>query len=178
MIVYETSRLQLKTWELTDFDDFAIIARDPRVMQFIADGKPWPDSRIGWFMGIQKALQDSLGYCNWKLVHRASDELIGFCGLAPFPPAGASEIGWWIKPSHWGHGYAFEAAKHVMDDASADHHLQRLVARAYSANTRSTKLMERLGMRYDSILDTNSIGKVVLYAIDLPVKDLGVIASA
>lgn len=168
----------MKTWELKDFDDFAVIARDPQVMQFIAEGKPWPDSRIGWFMGIQKALQDSLGYCNWKLIHREKGELIGFCGLAPYPPAGAPEIGWWIKPTYWGQNYAFEAANHVLDNAHSNHLLQRLVARAYRANTRSTKLMERLGMRYDSILETNSIGEVVLYAVNLPAKDQAFTASA
>lgn len=47
MIVHETSRFLLKTWNLEDIDAFAGIARDPDVMRYIAQGEPWPDSRIG-----------------------------------------------------------------------------------------------------------------------------------
>lgn len=166
MIVYETKRLLLETWEFGDFEAFAEIARDPIVMRYIADGRPWPDSRIGWFMGLQGAFQLGLGYCNWKLVHRDKGELIGFCGLAPLASADATEIGWWLKPDHWGQGYAFEAAEHVLSAAFKEHALEKVVARVYDANTRSIDLMKRLGMTYDRPLDTSDVGDVSLYSVD------------
>lgn len=166
MVVYETPRLNFETWELKDFDEFAVVARDPKVMKYIADGKPWPDVRIGWFMGLQKAYQDTLGYCNWKLTNRENGELIGFCGLAPLPLADAPEIGWWLKPSYWGRGYASEAATRAVDAAFKEHSIKRLVARVYDTNERSINLMKRLGMTYDKVLDTNGIGEVLLFHTD------------
>lgn len=166
MIVHKTSRLFLETWALQDFDAFSEVARDPKVMHYIAEGEPWPASRIGWFMGLQRAYQETLGFCNWKLTSRDSGELVGFCGLAPLKIANAPEIGWWLKPCHWGKGYASEAAVKVLDVAFSEHALERIVARAYRQNERSISLMKRLGMVFERTLDTNSIGEVLLYQID------------
>lgn len=163
MIVHETKRLLLETWELEDFDAFAEVARDPEVMHYIAEGTPWPDSRIGWFMGLQRAFQQCLGYCNWKLTDRDNGQLIGFCGLAPLPAIEATEIGWWLKPAYWGQGYAFEAAECALGSAFNTHALDRVVARAYHSNKRSIDLIKRLGMRYDRQLATNEIGEVLLF---------------
>ena len=169
MIVYETPRLYLETWALDDFEAFAAVARDPKVMRFIAEGKPWADSRIGWFLGKQSALQETLGFCNWKLTDRASRELLGFCGLAPLPSVGEIEIGWWLKPAFWRQGLAFEAAVQVVKAAFEVHDIHRIVARAYRSNTRSTALMKRLGMTFDRSLDPGPAGEVVLFGLDNPV---------
>ena len=166
MIVHKTQRLFLETWELDDFESFASIARDPQVMRFIAEGDPWSDSRIGWFMGKQSALQESLGFCNWKLIDQVSGELIGFCGLAPLLPIDEIEIGWWLKPEYWKKGLAFEAAERALSAAFEIHEINRIVARAYRANTSSVVLMERLGMAFDRVLDTNTVGEIVLYSIE------------
>ena len=163
MIVHKTQRLFLETWELEDFESFALIARDPRVMRFIAEGNPWPDSRIGWFMGKQCALQESLGFCNWKLTDRNNTELIGFCGIAPLQPIDEIEIGWWLKPEYWKKGLAFEAAECVVNAAFEVHDFTRIVARAYRNNTSSIALMRRLGMVFDRVLDTNHLGDIVLF---------------
>lgn len=166
MIVHRTQRLNLETWKLDDFESFASIARDPQVMRFIAEGEPWTDSRIGWFMGKQSGLQESLGFCNWKLTDTASGELIGFCGLAPLLQINEIEIGWWLKPSYWKQGFAFEAANCVVRAAFETHAITRIVARAYRENSTSIVLMERLGMTFDRVLDSKPIGDVVLYRLD------------
>jgi RimJ/RimL family protein N-acetyltransferase len=165
-IIHETPRLWLTSWELEDFDAFAPIARDPQVMRYIAAGQPWPDARIGWFMGLQRAYQHSLGHCCWKLVEKDTGTLIGFCGIAPLPQLGETEIGWWLKRSHWGRGLAREAAHQVCRAAFADHGLTRLVARVYAQNTASLRLIDGLGMTYSRDLETTAIGKVLLYQKD------------
>jgi len=169
MIVHETPRLLLETWTLDDFDRFAEIARDPEVMRFIATGEPWTDARIGWFMGLQSAYQQTLGYCNWKLTDRASGELLGFCGLAPLASLGEIEIGWWLKPAQWGQGLATEAADRVVRVAFAVHRINRIVARTYRSNTRSISLIDRLGMTFDRLLDPGPAGEIALFQLDLPV---------
>ncbi|MGI9491675.1 MAG: GNAT family N-acetyltransferase [Geminicoccaceae bacterium] len=166
MIIHATPRLFLETWRLADFEAFAAIARDPQVMRFIAEGEPWPDSRIGWFMGQQGALQDTLGFCNWKLTDRTSGELLGICGLAPLPLVGEIEIGWWLKPAYWRKGLAFEAAERVLEAAFNEHAIRRIVARAYRSNIRSIVLMERLGMTFDRALDPGPAGDIVLFGLD------------
>ncbi|MEM9441393.1 MAG: GNAT family N-acetyltransferase [Pseudomonadota bacterium] len=168
MIVHKTPRLFLETWDLDDFEAFAAIARDADVMRFIAEGEPWPDSRIGWFMGKQAGLQETLGFCHWKMTDRTSRELLGFCGIAPLASVGEIEIGWWLKPAHWQKGLAFEAAERVVRAAFDDYRIRRIVARAYRANTRSIALMERLGMTFDRLLEPGPVGAIVLFVLEAP----------
>ena len=163
VVVHETDRLVLQTWELEDFAAFAPIARDPAVMRFIADGKPWPDSRIGWFMGLQRAHQHSLGYCCWKLIEKDTSDLIGFCGIAPVFSLNETEIGWWLKRSHWHRGFALEAASCVERAAFTVHRVERLVARAYKENTPSVRLIQKLGMAFVRNLEPSDIGSILLF---------------
>ena len=119
-------------------------------------------------MGKQSAFQEALGFCNWKLVSHTNRELLGICGLAPLPLVGEIEIGWWLKPTHWRKGLAFEAAERVVDAAFTEHALHRIVARAYRSNSRSIALIERLGMTFDQLLDPTPIGEVALFRLDSP----------
>ncbi|MEP0944569.1 MAG: GNAT family N-acetyltransferase [Rhizobiaceae bacterium] len=163
VVVKETDRLALQTWELEDFAAFAAIARDPEVMQFIANGKPWPDSRIGWFMGLQRAHQHSLGYCCWKLVEKDTNALVGFCGIAPVFSLNETEIGWWLRRSHWRQGLALEAARCVVQMAFSELAIKRLVARVYEQNLASVRLIEKLGMTFARTLDQTDVGTVLLF---------------
>ena len=104
-------------------------------------------------MGKQDALQETLGFCNWKMADRVSRDLLGLCGLAPLASVGEIEIGWWLKSAYWRKGIAFEAAERVVSAAFEEHGLRRIVARAYRSNTRSVALMERLDMTFDRLLD-------------------------
>lgn len=165
MIIHQTKRLQLHAWDLADFEAFAALARDPKVMRYIAEGTPWPDSRIGWFLGLQNAYQTTLGYCHWKMVSRPSGALIGTCGLAPLAGFDAPEIGWWLDPSHWGQGYAQEAAVLVLQEAFEKHEFNRVVARSYDTNLRSVSLLGKLGFTLERSLKNNVIGTVDLFVL-------------
>lgn len=57
------------------------------------------------------------------------------------------EVGWHLHPDAWGHGYATEAARMVLDDAFA-RGLTRVVAVVHPENTASTAVCRRLGMRH------------------------------
>lgn len=162
-VIHETDRLLLQSWELSDFDALAVIARDPKVMRYIADGTPWSDGRIGWFMGLQRAFQHSLGYCCWKLVDRETQEIIGFCGIAPVMTLDEVEIGWWLKPGHWHRGLAQEAAYAVRDAAFGRHGLDRLIARVYVDNAPSIRLIDKLGMRFVRHLEPGAPGAVAMF---------------
>ena len=136
-------------------------------MRYIAEGEPWSDARIGWFMGLQYAYQETLGYCNWRLVDRATGEMVGICGLAPLKDWDAPEIGWWLKPDHWGQGFALEAARHTLQAAATQYHLEKIIGRANHLNERSLNLFHKLGMTYDQTLDTHTGAQVDVYCINL-----------
>jgi RimJ/RimL family protein N-acetyltransferase len=60
------------------------------------------------------------------------------------------EIGWTLHPDFTGHGYAFEAAKAVLDIAFWTIRLHRVYAELDPRNNRSIALCTRLGMRQEA----------------------------
>lgn len=60
-----------------------------------------------------------------------------------------AEIGWCLAPEFWGHGYATEAVRALLDLAFGQLGLRRVVANAFAANTASLAIMERVGMRQE-----------------------------
>lgn len=82
---------------------------------------------------------------------RADGATIGFCGLVrgakDTPIVGEPEIGWRLAYDAWGQGYAREAAEATLDWAWARLDDGAVAAITALSNTRSSGLMQRLGMR-------------------------------
>ena len=55
------------------------------------------------------------------------------------------ELGWALMRTHWGHGYATEAAAAIRDWAREARSLDRLVSLISPGNVRSQRVAERLG---------------------------------
>lgn len=55
------------------------------------------------------------------------------------------ELGWGLLRSHWGHGYATEAAAAIRDWARRRRKIDRLVSLISPDNIRSQRVAERLG---------------------------------
>jgi [ribosomal protein S5]-alanine N-acetyltransferase len=161
----ETERVILLPWESEDWLAFKPIATDPIVVRYISGGVPWPDGKIVEFAERQRLHFANLSYCFWKLFVKGESELAGFCGLQPLDDLPGVEIGWWLATKHWGKGIATEAARRAMKDGFDRCGLKRIVAIAQRENRASTRIMEKLGMKYER--DAKHHGfEVVLYAIE------------
>lgn len=62
-----------------------------------------------------------------------------------------ADIGWGLHPAHQGHGYALEAATELVRVCFEDLGVRRVVAGAFADNARSLRVMERLGMRRETL---------------------------
>ncbi len=80
----------------------------------------------------------------------APPQLIGECGLSR-RPSGRVEIGYWIARSHWGRGFASEAAVAVVDIARALR-LPALEASHFLDNARSGRILEKLGFQATGLI--------------------------
>lgn len=61
------------------------------------------------------------------------------------------EIGWLLHPGAQGHGYATEASRELLRLGFEELGLHRIVADADPRNSRSIRMMERLGMRHEAL---------------------------
>src|SRR5206468_8569042 len=91
---------------------------------------------------------------------------------AAFPPT--VEVGWRLGRAHWGHGYATEGALAALSFGFDELALDEIVSFTTHGNTRSRRVMERLGMRRDpaddfenpNLPDGDALRPHVLYRLD------------
>lgn len=169
MIVLETQRLVVQMWELEQWPEFKPLAQNPDVMRYIGSGKTWDDERIQKW--VQRQLDDQArdGFCFWQLRDKATQKLIGFCGLHRLGTTEDVEIGWWILPDHWGKGLASEAASAVLDHAFEVIGLERVTSICHEDNKASERIMQKIGLRFERALCSSELGlnvkiPCVLYA--------------
>ena len=165
----ETLRLRLLPWQPEDWLLLRPLATNREVVRYISNGEPWPDERIREWATRQVTHFAKFGFCFWKLIHKETGEMIGFCGLQPVELEGAPEIeiGWWLAPAWWGQGYATESAREAMRDGFERTGLPRIVSIAMRENVASTHIMEKLGMKFER--ETTHRGfAVVMYAVGNP----------
>ena len=154
-IVLETQRLYLRQWLEEDFIPWADMNADPRVMEFFVSPIPLERS-----LELAAELRDALerNLYGWFVMERKGSP--GFAGVlalddvryeVPFEPR--REIGWRLPTSSWGHGFATEGACALLDYAFTNLQWSRVVAMTAVHNTRSRRVMERLGMTHDPVED-------------------------
>ena len=85
----------------------------------------------------------------WPFFDQGSDAFIGACGLRHYKKEeGVFEIGFHVCSSHWGNGYATEAAKEVIKYSFNTLNIKGLFAGHNPKNEASEKLLKKLGFKY------------------------------
>lgn len=80
------------------------------------------------------------------------NSIIGAMGLAIKPQHARGELGYWIAATHWGKGYATEAARAFVDYAFFNLSLHRVQAQHLVRNPASGRVMQKLGMQLEGVL--------------------------
>ncbi|MRI35498.1 GNAT family N-acetyltransferase [Endozoicomonas sp. OPT23] len=148
IIEIETKRLFLRQWKESDFELFAVMNSDEKVMEFFP--APLSRSESDERAIICQTLIAEKGWGFWALEEKSSGRFIGFTGLhtpsddLPFSPC--VEIGWRLSPDYWGKGFVTEAAKASLNVAFTQLKLDEIVSFTVKDNFRSLAVMERLGM--------------------------------
>ncbi|MFI5610052.1 GNAT family N-acetyltransferase [Amycolatopsis sp. NPDC051903] len=88
------------------------------------------------------------GVHKWLAYDRTTATLIGRGGLS-YTADRRLEIGWAVRESLWGQGYATEIGRAGLDFAFGDLGASEVISFTETHNHRSRTVMERLGLRYD-----------------------------
>ncbi len=155
-----TPRLVLRPWRDDDLEAFATLVGDARVMEFFPSTLDRGQSDA-LAMRIRAHIAEH-GFGFWAVEIPGVVDFAGFCGLAHarfeahFTPC--VEIGWRLRSEFWGRGYATEAARAALDYGFTQLALGEIVAFAVPANTRSRRVMEKIGMTHDPADDFDHPG--------------------
>jgi ribosomal-protein-alanine N-acetyltransferase len=146
-----TERLILRGWRASDRVPFARMNDDAEVMEYFAARLSRAESDA-FVERIQTSFRER-GFGLWVVERRSDAAFLGFTGLidqtfeAHFTPA--VEVGWRLAVEAWGSGYATEAARETVRFGFVEIGLDEIVSITAPANTRSRRVMEKLGMTRD-----------------------------
>lgn len=135
----------LRQWRDDDVEPYAEMNADPEVMRFFP--KPLTKKESKESLDRLRSRIDQRGWGLW--VVEVNSAFAGYTGLAEptfsahFTPC--VEIGWRLRREYWGRGIAYAAALTAQTFAFERLMLPELVSFTSAINTRSRRLMERLG---------------------------------
>lgn len=128
---------------MDEYDACLAMDRDPEVIRFV--GPPWTNDRehqAFLHQRIELSYPEGMGY---RSIFPRDDprNFLGWIMLCPTSvERGGVEIGWRLKRSAWGQGYATEAA--VLDNVVADIHPD---------NVGSIRVAEMIGLLFAGMVD-------------------------
>ncbi len=151
-MLLETDRLLLRRFTAADVDLLVDLDSDPEVMHFITGGRSTTreeieDDILPTWLSYYDRFQ---GYGFFAAILKSSGEFLGWFHLRPQPsdPETEPDLGYRLKKSAWGKGYATEACRALIDKAFAELGATRVYASTMAVNTASRRVMEKSGLRF------------------------------
>ena len=147
-----TERLQLRAWSLDDAPAALPVYGDPNVARWLSPAMDRVPDVAAMRLLIQMWTAEDARLAppagRWTVTLKDTGEVIGGAVLLPLPPGNEDlEIGWQLRPSAWGNGFATEASRALMRWAF-EQGTDELYAVARPNNTRAVSTAQRLGMEW------------------------------
>ncbi len=161
--IFETERLYLREFDLSDANFILKLVNIPTWLEFIGDKnvKSKNDAERYLKDGPLKSYQEN-GFGLWLVQLKDSRDLIGMCGLVNRETLENVDIGFAILPEYTGLGYGFEAANATMSYAKNSLNLEDIVAITDPKNIASIKLLNKIGFKIEKTLKLSEYNEVLL----------------
>lgn len=148
MFLINTPRLAIRPLEPADFHDVYSLLSDPKVMQFIGNGKKTEDeARILFNKLIHH--QETFGFSSGKITEIDSGKFVGCGGLFHLALDHANpdiEVSYFLRTAFWCKGYAKEIAKNCLDWGFKNLDLKKIVGVTHPNNISSQHVLQKVGM--------------------------------
>jgi RimJ/RimL family protein N-acetyltransferase len=147
-IFLETDRLTLRRFTRADEDNLFDLNSDPEVMRFLTGGAGTPraevrDSILPFLVGCY---EEYGGLGSWAALEKATGQFLGWFHLRPRREDGEISLGYRLRRSDWGRGYATEGSRALIDKGFTEFGMDRIVAEAMAANAASRRVLEKSGL--------------------------------
>jgi [ribosomal protein S5]-alanine N-acetyltransferase len=170
-LLIRTRRLLLRHIEATDADFILKLLNEPAFIRFIGDRgvRNLDDARQYIAAGPQASYQRH-GFGLFLVEHQHSHAPLGICGLLKRDTLEDVDLGFAIASEYEGQGIAYEAATACLEFAQKTCSLTRVAAITLPENTRSLRLLEKLGFAFERRITMLGATEEVL----LLVRSLGI----
>jgi ribosomal-protein-alanine N-acetyltransferase len=156
----QTARLRLRPFGDADADAVFALHSNAEVLRYW-DSPPWTDpARAAAFIARCTEMAEDGSGVRLAVDRLADGAFLGWCSLTRWDPGNRSAaIGFCYAEDAWGHGYATEAARALLQWAFDTMDLNRVQAEVDTRNAASARVLEKLGfvqegtLREDCVVD-------------------------
>lgn len=145
MHVIRTDRLTLEPQVAAHAEEMFAVLSDPAIYEY--ENQPPPS--LGWLrerftrLESRRSANGQEQWLNW-VIRLPTSELIGYVQATVYP-AGRTAIAYELSSKFWGRGLAHEALQAMIAALVERYRVRRLTAVLKRENSRSLRLLERLG---------------------------------
>ena len=164
-IVLQTERLRLRPLNELDVDAMERFCTDPEVRRYLFEDRILERGAVVDIIdrSMRSFAAEGFGYFGLELRQESEPQsggLIGFCGHRRFEDGEQIELLYGILPEHWGEGLVSEAAMETLRDVFDRCRVERVIAATDTPNQRSVRLLQRLGMTFDTRREFHNLDTV------------------
>lgn len=160
----QTSRLLLREVISADAFDIFEITSDRQVTKYT-------------FWNTHQSIEDTEKFISylkspdivaWAIVLKESEQVIGYCFFHSLNAAHRkAEIAFGISREYWSQGYATEAAREVINYGFTEGNLKRIEGTCMLDNLASSRVLEKLGMKFEKVIQNARQKNSVYYDLNL-----------
>ena len=147
--IIETDRLLLREFILDDAEKFYQLNLNPNVIKYTGNASFKSIEEAKSFLENYKDYKTN-GYGRWAVINKESNEFIGWCGLKYGELKNETDIGFRFFEEEWNKGYATESAAACLKYGFEVLKLNRIIGRAMKENAASIKVLEKIGLVYET----------------------------
>ena len=166
--ILETEHLYLRECVESDVDDFMELDKDSEKIKFM----PIPKEAVSREFQLNniKRLQDNynnqIGLGVWTAIEKRNNSFAGWFALKHLGRSEDIEIAYCIVERLRGMGYATEMSGRILEYASMELKLEKILGLTNPENTASKKVLEKIGMSFNEKKLHNGI-EMLFYSIDV-----------
>ncbi|MCP9200773.1 GNAT family N-acetyltransferase [Gramella sp. GC03-9] len=153
----ETSRLLLKKVVNEDQQNIYRGLSHPEVIKYYGVSYSTfkeTEEQMRWYSNLEKSGAGRW----WSIRVKETEEFCGAIGINDHHPEhNKAEIGFWLLPQFWGRGLIQEAAESLIHHLFEDLKLNRLEAYVEAANSKSSRVLEKLGFIHEGTMRDSEI---------------------
>lgn len=147
----ETENLVLKSFTMQDADELFSTRSDSRVTKYLdRDKHQTIEESKTMIQRIIQSYKDKAGI-NWIIREKASNEVVGYIGFRRLIRESVrAEIGYALKPEHWGKGYMSEALARTIEFGFTEFGLHSIMGNVNPQNDSSIRILEKFGFKKEA----------------------------
>ena len=166
--------VQIRPWRLSDAADLAKAVSNPKILQNLRDGMPYPYTQEDGRDFISSMLAAE-GNDTFALAVTVDGRAVGSIGA--FRQTNihhrTAELGYYLAEEYWGKGIMTQAVKLLCDYVFSHTDILRIYAEPFAHNAASRRVLEKAGFSLEGILRRNAVkdGRVVDMAMYSRLRD-------